>query len=623
MSRPTPLLRGTLLLSDFFQRRVTLVINFALDSRRHFPTAPAVVPTELEVYMSSPQGAFRRSLLPRSIVLTSAIVVSAGVIPAVPAAAQTTPVLSQLGNGTPSLNMPSLPGIGDLFNREKDQSGRELTVSPAADLSDGSTVTITGKGYPANANIYLAQTIERPKSGYPSTYGEAAKVTVGADGTFTQDLKVATSFGDVDCTTTQCYVASFTAFPNLSDRSNDQWVPITFKAGATPHAGTGSSAQGSAPSAPSAAGAADGAGQGSGSQSQSGASVSLSKTTDLNPSGDTIRVEGKGFKTSGQGIYVGIAQNDQMDVTNADSFGPDTQFVSPSRGNLKSDGSFSVDLPVSAKFGSADCMKNACSVYTIAAHGSSDRSQDTATAVSFAGGVAKQDATLPSGGAGQSASGSTSGASSPSGSESSTGTPSVSLSTTELNPTGSTAITVTGSGFKTTGNGIYVAVTEKDKFSTTNADAFSAAAFVRTSEMSSDGSFSTTLNVEAVTDAANCIENSCALYTFAAHGSSDRSQDTATDLVVGGTAKEREEAQKAGASKAKGDSKASGKASATSKGHGANASGAEGAADMQTEQVSSSSPLQTIATVGIGAVLGALIFGAGILVGRRNNKSVD
>ncbi|MDO5030721.1 MAG: neocarzinostatin apoprotein domain-containing protein [Corynebacterium sp.] len=582
--------------------------------------------------MSSSQGAFRRSLLPRSIVLTSAIVVSAGVIPAVPAAAQTTPVLSQLGNGSPSLNMPSLPGIGDLFNRDKDQSGRELTVSPAADLSDGSTVTITGKGYPANANIYLAQTIERPKSGYPSTYGEAAKVTVGADGTFTQDLKVATSFGDVDCTTTQCYVASFTAFPNLSDRSNDQWVPITFKAGATPHASTGSSAQ---DSAPSAAGAAGGAGQGSGSQSQSGASVSLSKTTDLNPSGDTIRVEGKGFKTSGQGIYVGIAQNDQMDVTNADSFGPDTQFVSPSRGNLKSDGSFSVDLPVSAKFGSADCMKNACSVYTIAAHGSSDRSQDTATAVSFAGGVAKQDAALPSGGAGQSASGSTSSASSSSssfgststsgssGSESSTGTPSVSLSTTELNPTGSTEITVTGSGFKTTGNGIYVAVTEKDKFSTTNADAFSAAAFVRTSEMSSDGSFATTLNVEAVTDAANCIENSCALYTFAAHGSSDRSQDTVTDLVVGGTAKEREEAKKAGAAKAKGDSKASGKASATSKGHSANTSGAEGAADMQTEQVSSSSPLQTIATAGIGAVLGAAIFGAGILVGRRNNKSVD
>ncbi|WP_286683252.1 neocarzinostatin apoprotein domain-containing protein [Corynebacterium sp. S1S1] len=582
--------------------------------------------------MSTTQGAFRRSLLPRSIVLASAIVVSTGFLPAVPASAQSLPSIGQLGG--------SLPGIGDFLGGSTDQSERQLSVTPATDLSDGATVTIKGVGYPANANIYLAQTIEKPKSGYPSTYGEAAKVTVGADGSFTQEMKVATSFGDVDCTSTQCYVASFTAFPNLSDRSNDQWVPITFKAGATSQA---AQSQGSTSAAPSG-----GQSTGSGSQSQSGsqsrgnASVSLSKTSDLNPSGDTIRVEGKGFKTSGPGIYVGIAQNDQMDVTNADSFGPDTKFVSTSRGNLKSDGSFSVDLPVSAKFGTADCMQNACSVYTIAAHGSSDRSQDTATAVSFAGGAAKQDATLPSGGgssqsAGSASSGTSgstgssgtssttgsSGSSSSNGSSSSTGTPSVSLSTTELNPSGSTAITVSGTGFKTSGNGIYVAVAEKNKFSTTNADAFSAAEFVRTSQMSSDGSFSTTLNVEAVTSAANCVENDCALYTFAAHGSSDRSQDTATDLSVGGSAKEREEAVKAGASKtgeskASGSSKASGKASAKS-----NASGnGLDEVDVQTQQAATNSPLQTAAVAGTGAILGALIFGAGILVGRRQ-KSVD
>lgn len=586
--------------------------------------------------MSTTQGAFRRSLLPRSIVLASAIVVSTGFLPAVPASAQSLPSIGQLGG--------SLPGIGDLLGGSTNQSERQLSVTPATELSDGATVTIKGVGYPANANIYLAQTIEKPKSGYPSTYGEAAKVTVGADGSFTQEMKVATSFGDVDCTSTQCYVASFTAFPNLADRSNDQWVPITFKADASSQAAHSQGSTGAAPSG--------GQSTGSGSQSQSGsqspsqsrgnASVSLSKTSDLNPSGDTIRVEGKGFKTSGPGIYVGIAQNDQMDVTNADSFGPDTQFVSTSRGNLKSDGSFSVDLPVSAKFGTADCMQNACSVYTIAAHGSSDRSQDTATAVSFAGGAAKQDATLPSGGgssqsagsassgtsgstgsSGTSSTNASSGSSSSNGSSSSTGTPSVSLSTTELNPSGSTAITVSGSGFKTSGNGIYVAVAEKNKFSTTNADAFSAAEFVRTSQMSSDGSFSTTLNVEAVTSAANCVENDCALYTFAAHGSSDRSQDTATDLSVGGSAKEREEAVKAGAakageSKASGSSKASGKASAKS-----NASGNElDEVDVQTQQAAANSPLQTAAVAGTGAILGALIFGAGILVGRRQ-KSVD
>lgn len=584
--------------------------------------------------MSTTQGAFRRSLLPRSIVLASAIVVSTGFLPAVPASAQSLPSIGQLGG--------SLPGIGDLLGGSTDQSERQLSVTPATDLSDGATVTIKGVGYPANANIYLAQTIEKPKSGYPSTYGEAAKVTVGADGSFTQEMKVATSFGDVDCTSTQCYVASFTAFPNLSDRSNDQWVPITFKAGATSQAAQSQGSTGAAPSGGQSTGSGSQSGSQPPSQSRGNASVSLSKTSDLNPSGDTIRVEGKGFKTSGPGIYVGIAQNDQMDVTNADSFGPDTQFVSTSRGNLKSDGSFSVDLPVSAKFGTADCMQNACSVYTIAAHGSSDRSQDTATSVSFAGGAAKQDATLPSGGgssqsagsassgtsgstgsSGTSSTSASSGSSSSNGSSSSTGTPSVSLSTTELNPSGSTAITVSGTGFKTSGNGIYVAVAEKNKFSTTNADAFSAAEFVRTSQMSSDGSFSTTLNVEAVTSAANCVENDCALYTFAAHGSSDRSQDTATDLSVGGSAKEREEAVKTGASKtgeskASGSSKASGKASAKS-----NASGnGLDEVDVQTQPAATNSPLQTAAVAGTGAILGALIFGAGILVGRRQ-KSVD
>lgn len=567
--------------------------------------------------MSTTQGAFRRSLLPRSIVLTSAIIVSTGLLPAIPASAQPMSHFGQFGG--------SSPGLNNFFGGNTNQSERQLTVTPATDLSDGTTVTVSGTGYPANAKIYLAQTIEKPKSGYPSTYGEAAKVTVGADGRFTQELKLSTRFGDVDCTSTQCYVASFTAFPNLADRSNDQWVPVTFKPGASSPAAPGPAAPGVAPG-PAAPGAPSQAGSQALSQSRGSASVSLSKTSDLNPTGDTIRVEGKGFKTSGPGIYVGIAQNNQIDVTNADSFGPDTQFVSTSRGNLKPDGSFSVDLPVSAKFGSADCMQNACSVYTIAAHGSSDRSQDTATAVSFAGGVAKQDASLPaSGGSSQptgdgnfGGGGSTASSSSSGSSSSSTGAPAVSLSTTELNPSGSTAITVSGTGFKTSGNGIYVAVAEKSKFSTTNADAFSAAEFVRTSQMTADGSFSTTLNVEAVTSAANCIENTCALYTFAAHGSSDRSQDTATDLSVGGSAKEREEAVKAGMSKAKSDSRASGKASSRS-----NASG-DGLteADVQTQQTASTSPLQNAAIAGTGAILGALIFGAGVLVGRRN-KTVD
>lgn len=585
-----------------------------------------------------------------------------------------------------------------LLQAQDAQSSRSLQISSTSELSDGDTVTVTGAGYPAGAKIYLAQTIEQPTSGYPSTYGSAAKVTVSPDGSFSQEMQVSPTFKDVDCTQTQCYIASFSAFPNLADRSNDQWVPISFAGAAAklgtegnsspnsdessgkgllgdlapswwpdspslklpngivptgaptgdstkapaehPHNGSDSSEPSSAESSPKNDTGA--------STSASGASVSLSKTTGLNPNGDTIRVTGKGFKTSGNGIYVGIAQNDQMDVTSADSFGPDTKYVSASRGNLAADGSFSVDLPVSAVFGKADCLANACSVYTIAAHGSQDRSQDTATAVSFAGGVEKQEATLPAGGnsgngssassagapgapsgsaggrgSGQSSSGSRGGGKS---SDSSAGPVSVSLSTTTIQPSGVTPITVSGSGFKTTGNGIYVAVGEKGKFSTTNADAFATAAYVRTSDMSADGSFSTTLQVEAVTAAANCLDNDCAVFTMAAHGSSDRSQDTVTDLSVGGSAQEIASAKKGAAKKQadakakaqssgkKSSSKASGKATAGSK------NSATSAEDAQTEQATATSAISPLGALGIGAlgaVLGAGIFGAGMWFGRK------
>lgn len=584
-----------------------------------------------------------------------------------------------------------------LLQAQDTQSSRSLQISSTSELSDGDTVTVTGAGYPAGAKIYLAQTIEQPASGYPSTYGSAAKVTVSPDGSFSQEMQVSPTFNDVDCTQTQCYIASFSAFPNLADRSNDQWVPISF-AGAAAKLGTEDSSSpnsddssgkgllgdlapswwpdspslklpngivptgaptgdstkaptehphnGSDSSAPSTAGSSKN--NTGASTSSSGARVSLSKTAGLNPDGDTIRVTGKGFKTSGNGIYVGIAQNDQMDVTSADSFGPDTKYVSASRGNLAADGSFSVDLPVRAVFGKADCLANACSVYTIAAHGSQDRSQDTATAVSFAGGVEKQEATLPAGGnsgTGSSASsagapgvasGSTSGRASrqsssssrdgSNSSDSSAGPVSVSLSTTTIQPSGVTPITISGSGFKTTGNGIYVAVGEKSKFSTTNADAFATAAYVRTSDMSADGSFSTTLQVEAVTAAANCLDNDCAVFTMAAHGSSDRSQDTVTDLSVGGSAKEIASAKK-GAAKKQADAKA--KAQASGKKSSSKASGkatagsknpATSAEDAQTEQAAATSAISPLGALGIGAlgaVLGAGIFGAGMWFGRK------
>ncbi|MGV3114344.1 hypothetical protein ACEE18_06980, partial [Corynebacterium freneyi] len=211
--------------------------------------------------------------------------------------------------------------------------------------------------------------------------------------------------------------------------------------------------------------------------------------------------------------------------------------------------------------------------------------------------------------------------------------PSVTLSTNQIAASGVTSITVTGTGFATTGPGIYVGVAEKAKFSHTDASAFGAVNYVKTSEMGADGSFTTIVDVEPVFAAGNCIDNACALFTFAAHGSSDRSQDTVTDLVVGGTAEEKAAASaaapattgtggKAG-SKPVGSKSTPGTGSGQPPGLGTGTNEGEDNAATTAEATlaASGSPMATLSAGLIGAVTGAALFGAGMLLGRRTRRT--
>ena len=132
----------------------------------------------------------------------------------------------------PAFDLPQLPGSGDLPfplpGKDALQAGPTFELSKSEGLQDGETLTIRGKGYRPGDGVYLTQTIEKPSSGFPSNYGEAVKVTPDDNGEFTAEMPVNTGFNDVDCRSTQCYVASFTAFPNLVDRSQDHWEPISF-----------------------------------------------------------------------------------------------------------------------------------------------------------------------------------------------------------------------------------------------------------------------------------------------------------------------------------------------------------------------------------------------------------
>lgn len=429
----------------------------------------------------------------RGIALLSATVMMASAAPAIEAPAAASPLPSFL-SAMPFPGLPSLPGTGPAPDAA--QEGPAFTLSATEGLHDDSVLTVTGTGYAAGENVYVTQTIDKPASGYPETFGEAVKVTVGADGGFTAELPVDVVFGDVDCRSTQCFVATFTAFPKLADRSQDAWEPIHFAGGARPDSSPSSPSSPASPSSPStpAASPANGA------------------TTRPVASGGTAA-----SRSTGQGN------------------------------------------------GTA----------TTSAHG-----------------------------------------------------PHVTLSTTEIAASGVTPITVTGTGFSTTGAGVYVGVAEKAKFSHTDASNFGSVNYVKASEMGADGSFTTIVDVEAVFAAGNCIDNACAMFTFAAHGSSDRSQDTVTDLSVAGTAAEKSAASAAAAG-AKPGSKTVGSKSATGSGSGQPAGlgprdGAEAGvspAFADAALASASSPMATLSAGLVGAVVGAAILGAGMLLGRRTRRT--
>lgn len=129
------------------------------------------------------------------------------------------------------------------------------------------------------------------------------------------------------------------------------------------------------------------------------------------------------------------------------------------------------------------------------------------------------------------------------------GTPVVTVSQTSGLPReGDTELTVTGTGFdpnKNGGNGVYVVYGPKvDQFWTLPQSTFGAVKWVRRDprpspaqvELKPNGTFQTTLTVSPTYTTRDgrsydCREVECAILTFAAHGSTDRSLDTVTPLA--------------------------------------------------------------------------------------------
>ena len=116
--------------------------------------------------------------------------------------------------------------------------------------------------------------------------------------------------------------------------------------------------------------------------------VVVTPSSGLDPTGDSVHIAGSGFLPAEPGIYVVFGPGDLSQPWQEDpgTF-PSAVWVHPGgaggaqQAELRPDGSFDTDLSVAAIAGA-----QTHGIYTFAAHGSPDRTQDTTTVITFAEG---------------------------------------------------------------------------------------------------------------------------------------------------------------------------------------------------------------------------------------------
>ncbi|NKZ91643.1 hypothetical protein GS966_17090 [Rhodococcus hoagii] len=391
-------------------------------------------------------------------------------------------------------------------------SGPRVSVGKTSGLNAaGDKISVRGSGFSTTGmGIYvgIAQTNKYSSTNADMFYGtKYIKPTDMPGGSFSTTIDVIGAFPNGDCINNECALYTLAAHGS-SDRSQDTKTKISFVGTAPPVTGGGG---GGTATGPGAAGAAPG----TTFTANSGLSVSLSKSSDINPAGETVTVSGSGFSGAAPGLYVGLVQDNVFSAADA-SVWMTSAFVKPEQ---ISGGNWSLSVDMVATRGAFDCIKNACSIYTVMAHGSSDRSQDTKTPVSFVGGVAPGTVTTPP-------------ALNAAGAPGAAKTAAVTLSKAKGLKVEGDEITISGTGFSGEQPGIYVGLIQESKFSTTDAGAWMTTAFITPSRIK-DGAWSTSMKVQAVKGDSDCTKNACSIYTIAAHGSSDRSQDTQTPVSFG------------------------------------------------------------------------------------------
>jgi hypothetical protein len=277
-----------------------------------------------------------------------------------------------------------------------------LTADPATGLdAGGQTVDVAGSGIALStgstfpgAGLYAAQVAVIGGEVYAYNAGAkyirrsatAADEKLNDDGTFATSVGVVGSFvsgaTEVDCAdaATQCLVAAWPAHDNPTLATLIDSLTIAFAA---------------VPPADADPDPDPGPGPGGGSTSP----VLFASPTFGLPAGgaSTATVLGSGFSATangGAGVYVVYGPRKPDYWVDATVFG-DSRWVHPGgaggqQAPMNADGSFAVTLSLAPSYvdgsgNAVNCTVVQCYVMTFAAHGSADRSQDTAVPVTFAG----------------------------------------------------------------------------------------------------------------------------------------------------------------------------------------------------------------------------------------------
>jgi hypothetical protein len=262
----------------------------------------------------------------------------------------------------PVIAEPEEPSLNDVV----------VTLSQSEDLKNNQVITVRGEDFAADQGVYV-QFCAAPTAQVGTAAGRAASCypeqdnvhtvwvsTVAADGTFSTPLTVVSTFtptgqDPVDCTVDGACGVFVRRDHNggTADYTQDAFVPVTF--------GDGTVEPGPDPT------------------------ITASKTTGLDPAGDTVTVEGAGFQP-GTELFVAVCDANVANFAACDFDKVQEATVATSSADRAAGdaGTFAVDLDVRASFAEVDCLAagTACAVQTWAVSGG-DGSEEVTLPVSF------------------------------------------------------------------------------------------------------------------------------------------------------------------------------------------------------------------------------------------------